>query len=1668
MGVKVNGNRGLHFTGSFDISEIENNAKRAASVIGDLQKQANAVKVGTTVDGSQRTEQLAMQKALEQSRLAVQRLKEEQQAQRNEQEKSKTVIAAERAEVEKLRAAQVELTNQLKAQQITAQQYALEQRKIADAQRQATLAQKEAERTLREQVKLQKEQEKQAERNRKALEAESSEYAKLTKALGSVRKEAKDVAAEMFRLEREGLNASDAYRQLEIRSKALTAQTTILDQGVKRIDASLGLHQRNVGNYGAAISNLSPMFASIDQSLGNFGTSIDDLAKRPDPFKALGTSLMAFGRSTVAFLATPIGAIMALLGGLYALISSNKQTVVEFDSGLKGVQKTAGESIEDLEGFGDSIIKLSNNLKSVSAVKLLEYAEAAGTLGVKGSANLLKFTETLAKLETASDISGEEGAKAIARLLDITDGGVENVQAFGHSIVNLGNNLAASESEILDNATRIAQSTSLYKVGRDEVLAYAAATRAAGLQSEVVGSSFARTFGAIEASLRTGKNIETFAAVTGKSVQQLKKDFKDDASGVFNSFIKGLNGVSEAGGSVQGVLASLSITSTEDQRVIATLAGKYEDLEEAMNLSRNAGTAMTDEFELANTKLENVGKRMGVAWDNFVLSIENGQGVFAKTGAYIGNEFANILVATKDLVDDFGTAFKVAGQFMDDYRPKVQEAGKANVIYADSLQPIKDFFSQISLRNFVFTFTVEIPNALRTAGAYLDILKTTVENFARFVSQAGPEISKALKNALNPFAESSDTSGLDKLWEGFKRSNAQANQFILDDTNRTNQEAINLFKQRYKDAEEATVKGEEALAAAKAKGLNGALAAAIEAELAAADAVSAASKNKSKQAEEAAKRAEEAAKRAAIEAAGASEDAKAAADEAATRAADAAAKAREAANQAVEAAKQRLEAQRAMQAKIDELNTAAHRKELSQNEAEIQAVKDKYIKIRKEIDEFYRNPKNRGMRVDASGLPKAEQTEIDNVTAKQEVEALKVSIAEQKQLYQEFEQYKSEFGAEMASQRFKGDLAEYESYIAYLRSLMPSEADTSIKANKLRKALEPLLVKAEKEANEKAFDANAKNLRRIIDQTITANTERLRIEKQYFEDLATLQGNLTGEANAQELAERTALLDERKRQELEANRELAFQQTDFFRKMMRDITYMARDEMKQRVKEIKKILSDPKLSPVERATANSALQDVRGYLAETNKAAEDAREIEAASMVAASSFNAMGQAVAGMNPQLSSLLTGMGQLAGIAGSAAGAFASFSTGDILGGITQGISAMTGIIGLIDNSEEKQRRAEERRAYAQELQIKSMEAATKALERQLAAIEEIYGVERLQAYGNAIDEINKKIAEQTESIADKYVLTGDAANDKLLKQLNENPNYTLPGLDGYLKDLKASTYTLQDLVEGVANGSAESIEELQQLLDKGLLDESTAAIVEDLLANVERAKQALNEMREEATGLNFDSAVDGLLSLFEQGKTAAKDFAEYFDGILKDSLLNAFKRNVLEKAMQPFYDLLYESSKDGKLSDEEIDSLDTLATEISDKVKGQFEEYKTLIDGLTDPDVTGPEEKQDTLTGAIRGQLTEETGGKLAGIYQGIFGLNKQMLVVQERQLNLQEGMYNNMGHQLDIGKQAIYYQQQIANNTLQNAESSIRIESKLEKIINNTNPGMDARGMGLGG
>ncbi|WP_099368071.1 tape measure protein [Sphingobacterium sp. 1.A.4] len=112
-----------------------------------------------------------------------------------------------------------------------------------------------------------KEEARQAREVKKAL-LENSAYKQLDNELKSLRGASKDLLAEMVKLERQGLKNTQAYRALSNEANRLTKETNVLDRQMKSIDASVGQHYRNVGNYGDAISMVAPQISQFAGRLG--------------------------------------------------------------------------------------------------------------------------------------------------------------------------------------------------------------------------------------------------------------------------------------------------------------------------------------------------------------------------------------------------------------------------------------------------------------------------------------------------------------------------------------------------------------------------------------------------------------------------------------------------------------------------------------------------------------------------------------------------------------------------------------------------------------------------------------------------------------------------------------------------------------------------------------------------------------------------------------------------------------------------------------------------------------------------------------------------------------------------------------------------------------------------------------------------------------------------------------------------------------------------------------------------------------------------------------------------------------------------------------------------------------------------------------------------------
>src|SRR5699024_6193027 len=131
----------------------------------------------------------------------------------------------------------------------------------------------------------------------------------------------------------------------------------------------------------------------------------------------------------------------------------------------------------------------------------------------------------------------------------------------GSVVVDLGNNLATTESEIVNMAMRLAGAGSQIGLTEAQIMSFSGALSSVGIEEEAGGSAFSKVMVNMElATERGGKELESFAKVAQMSSSDFKKAFEQDASKAILSFIEGLGKAEEQGTSAITILDEMGIT----------------------------------------------------------------------------------------------------------------------------------------------------------------------------------------------------------------------------------------------------------------------------------------------------------------------------------------------------------------------------------------------------------------------------------------------------------------------------------------------------------------------------------------------------------------------------------------------------------------------------------------------------------------------------------------------------------------------------------------------------------------------------------------------------------------------------------------------------------------------------------------------------------------------------------------------------------------------------------------------------------------------------------------------------------------------------------------------------------------------------------------------------
>jgi len=382
-----------------------------------------------------------------------------------------------------------------------------------------------------------------------------------------------------------------------------------LDTRVKAVDAAINNYSKNIGNYGSA-------FEGLNETARNL--------------------LTTFG----------------LIGGieLFGVVVKDVFTIVrEFDRQLIAVGKTTNITGEDLKQFGREVVELGDKLDGITVNGLIQSAEVAGQLGVTGTDNILKFSEAIEKLKLTSNIISDEQVGNFAKFIEVSSDSFENADRLASVITQLGNSFATTEAEVLSNATEIQKGIAVYNTSAQGVLALGAATSTLGSEAESSRSAIQSTFAVIDEAITSGKNLEKVLKLTGLTQKELSQQFKQDATGVFQKFIKGLSDAKNQGENLRAILNDVEITEKRAFTVVGSLAANYGILESAMlqaNKEYLENAALNKEVAAASESIDSIISDLTDKWEAYVLQTNdanNGTEALTKTLKFLRDNFKEII-----------------------------------------------------------------------------------------------------------------------------------------------------------------------------------------------------------------------------------------------------------------------------------------------------------------------------------------------------------------------------------------------------------------------------------------------------------------------------------------------------------------------------------------------------------------------------------------------------------------------------------------------------------------------------------------------------------------------------------------------------------------------------------------------------------------------------------------------------------------------------------------------------------------------------------------------------------------------------------------------------------------------------------------------------------------
>ena len=437
-------------------------------------------------------------------------------------------------------------------------------------------------------------------------------------------------------------NATDKYAEkLGSTQYTITSTTAALNEqkaAMKETGDELRKHESAWYKYGVAMQNWADKARGASEALNQFGGKLT---------KTVTTPILA------------AGAAAAKAG-------------IDYEDAFAGVRKTVNVTSGDAEAFfaqlSASVIDMSKRL-ATGAADISEVMAIAGQMGIENDA-LESFTETIVRLGMSTNLAGAEAASAMAKFANITGMAQSRFSNMGATLVDLGNNFATTEADIMEMAVRIGAAGKQVGLTEPQILGFSAALSSLGLEAEAGGSAFSKALRKMEIAVSTGSSaLDDFARVAGMTSEQFAQMWENNPAEAFQAFIVGLGGMNDEGMGAIATLNEIGITELRLSDTLLRSANATDLISDALTRANGAWEENAALMTESDMRLQTTASKLTNIKNSLIA---------------VGIEFADTMAPEiQTVVDGLGDAVKWFGALDDKTRRNIVTWG----LYAAAVGP---------------------------------------------------------------------------------------------------------------------------------------------------------------------------------------------------------------------------------------------------------------------------------------------------------------------------------------------------------------------------------------------------------------------------------------------------------------------------------------------------------------------------------------------------------------------------------------------------------------------------------------------------------------------------------------------------------------------------------------------------------------------------------------------------------------------------------------------------------------------------------------------------------------------------------------------------------------------------------------------------------------------